>query len=88
MSAAGRKRRNSGGGAPGSKAVKVEANTDLKVPVDALLKGHVKNFDQWLMLGYCRCNNYMCQCVSNAMRQPCPAADSSQELCHEGAPVY
>ena len=62
MSSSSRKRRNSGGGAPGSKAMKTEAITDLKVPVDALLKSHVKLFDQWLMLGYCQCNNDIATC--------------------------
>ena len=62
MSSSSRKRRNSGGGAPGSKAMKAEAITDLKVPVDALLKSHVKLFDQWLMLGYCQCNNDIATC--------------------------
>ena len=32
-----------------SKSVKLEQ--DIKVPVDALLKQHVRLFDQWMLLG-------------------------------------
>ncbi|CAK9008796.1 unnamed protein product [Durusdinium trenchii] len=47
MSGSTRKRRTSGEGGPGAKVTKTAALTDLKVPVDALLKSYIKDFDQW-----------------------------------------
>lgn len=41
-----KRKTSSGGGGPPKKA----ALCDLHVPVDALLKEHVKAFDQWLIL--------------------------------------
>ena len=50
MSSGAKKRRVSGSSAAGgAKAIKLEP--DLKVPVDALLKQHVRHFDQWLFPG-------------------------------------
>ena len=47
------KRKSDSGRATPSKASKSEQATDLKVPIDALLKEHVNRFDVWLCLDLC-----------------------------------
>ena len=87
--ASGAKRRRPSGGGPPLKAIKGEGGAaDLKVPVDALLKQHVRLFDHWMHHGSTSCQADLHSFLTNLKSFAFGCCQLQPEVCCvEGASI-